>query len=709
MITKRLLIAAPAVVTLILLQSYFWVPSYDEQTRGNPDRLVNYITGSIGDANNLNPILSSDSASSTINSMVFEGLIDRDEELHFRGRLATSWDIYEEAYFIHQPSVSIPGEGMLSAAQLADYLEEAARTRGENDAELRAALENIAAVGIEEPVERTLTREIKPAGGTSAAVNTAIAVSVPARIRLRLHQVDQGLFDQLQKILGRGYFTATDRESLVSTRPAVDDTVRRQLADELIPATEHNPIIEFQLRPNVRFHDGHLFDAGDVKFTYEAIMNPKNLSPRHADYEPVKKVDILSPHRVRIVYKRLYSPAIGTWGIGILPEHRLNRSALDAEARRLGKDPETFSIRHSNFNRQPVGCGPYSFAVWKSDQFIQLNRFMEYWEGAPLYETYVYRVIPNPLTQEMEFYAGTLDSYGVQPQQVDRLKADPRFQSFSGTAFGYSYIGYNLRRKPFDDPRVRRALGMAIDTEQIIEFVLYGQGEPLTGPFVKQTEFYDHGIPALPYDPEGASRLLEEAGWKKNNKGLLEKNGKPFQFTLITNNGNAQRKAIMAVAQDAWKRIGIDVRTDLLEWSVFLQERVNKLDFDALILGWQMGIDPDLFQIWHSSQANPYQLNFVGFKDPEADDLIIKIRQEYDLERQIELCHRLHRIIADAQPYTFLYVGKWTAVLDKRIVIQESDETGNTVYKPIKATKTGNYAFHFNQWIKLAEAPEFRH
>ena len=89
MITKRLLIAAPVLVILLLLQSYFWVPSYDEQTRGNPDRLVHYITGSIGDANNLNPILSSDSASSTINSMVFEGLIDRDEELHFRGRLAT--------------------------------------------------------------------------------------------------------------------------------------------------------------------------------------------------------------------------------------------------------------------------------------------------------------------------------------------------------------------------------------------------------------------------------------------------------------------------------------------------------------------------------------------------------------------------------------------------------------------------------------------
>jgi ABC-type transport system substrate-binding protein len=106
----------------------------------------------------------------------------------------------------------------------------------------------------------------------------------------------------------------------------------------------------------------------------------------------------------------------------------------------------------------------------------------------------------------------------------------------------------------------------------------------------------------------------------------LEKNGKKLQFTLITNSGNDIRKAILAIAQDSWKKIGIDVRTDMLEWSVFIQERVDKADFDAVILGWLMGIDPDLYQIWHSSQTNPHQLNFVGFNNPEADDLIIKIR-----------------------------------------------------------------------------------
>ncbi len=450
----------------------------------------------------------------------------------------------------------------------------------------------------------------------------------------------------------------------------------------------------------MKFHDGHIFDAYDVKFTYEAIMNPKNLSPRVPDYEPVKSVDVIDPLTVRIVYKRLYSPALGTWGMGILPEHLLNDKALREEALRLGKDAEKFSMRQSKFNRRPMGCGPFVFREWKSDRYIILDRFDEYWEGRPNYKRYVFRIIPDLLTQEMEFYAGTLDSYDVQPHQVARLKNDPTYQGFSGLSLGYTYIGYNLRRELFKDPRVRKALGMAIDVNKIIKYVLYGQGERITGPFAKQTDYYNHNIKPMPYDPEGALKLLEEAGWKRNKQGGLEKDGKRFQFTLITNSGNPLREAVLAIAQDAWKKIGIDVRTDRVEWSVFIQERVDKADFDALILGWGLTFDADLYQIWHSSQTNHHQLNFVGFKNNEADDLIIKIRQEYNYDRQVAYCHRLHEIIAREQPYTFLYVGKWTAILDKRIVIKETDSQGNVLYKKITPTKTGNYMFYFNKWIK---------
>jgi len=170
---------------------------------------------------------------------------------------------------------------------------------------------------------------------------------------------------------------------------------------------------------------------------------------------------------------------------------------------------------------------------------------------------------------------------------------------------------------------------------------------------------------------------------------------------------NPIRKAIIAIAQDAWKKIGIQVETDLLEWSVFIEKRVNQLDFDAVVLGWSMGLDPDLYQIWHSSQSGRYQLNFVAFSNPEADDLIVKIRQEYDHAQQVAYCHRLHEIIAEEQPYTFLYVSHWTALLDKRIIRLVTDPEGRKNRKPIIATKTGNYGYHFNQWIKLDQPPVF--
>jgi len=702
MTTRRVLLLAPTLLILFLLQSFFWVPTYEQQTRGNPDRLTQYVAASIGDASLLNPILSSDSSSSNIENLVFEGLIDRDEELRFRGRLAKSWKISEEAFFFVNPTHPIPGLGPADADRLAAWLTHTGQAT--DDPLVKTALAHIVAIDVIPPDTTTTIKQIQDSGSQTKR-EVHVRIDAPARIKLTLDHVDQAIFDALAQVLGQDYFTNFRSEQYVTTDQPVDPDTLSAWAAELLPATEHNPLILFELRPNVRFHDGHEFDAFDVKFTYDAIMDPKNLSPRIADYEPVKAVEVIDPLKVRVVYKRLYSPAIGTWSMGILPEHLLNNQALATEAARQGRDPQSFCQRDSRFNRHPIGCGPFVFRKWKSDQYIALDRFEAYWEGAPHYQSYIFRIVPDLLTQEMEFYAGTIDGYGVQPHQVERLQSDPRYQHFSGTAFGYTYIGYNLRRKPFDDPRIRRALGMAIDVNQIIDYVLYKQGQRITGPFVTQTDYYNQKIAPLAYDPEGAQALLQAAGWTRNADGWCEKDGQRLQFTLITNSGNDLRKAILAIAQDAWKRVGIDVQTDLLEWSVFIQERVNKLDFDALILGWQMGIEPDLYQIWHSSQTDPYELNFVGFNNHTADDLIIKIRQEYDHNRQVAYCHQLHEIIAREQPYTFLYVGKWTAILDKRIFIKERDDNGAVVYKKITPTKTGSYTFYFNKWIKLAQTP----
>jgi peptide/nickel transport system substrate-binding protein len=163
----------------------------------------------------------------------------------------------------------------------------------------------------------------------------------------------------------------------------------------------------------------------------------------------------------------------------------------------------------------------------------------------------------------------------------------------------------------------------------------------------------------------------------------------------------------MTIAQDAWKKLGVDVVTQAFEWTVFLEEFVNPGEFDALVLGWSGGaLDPDLFQIWHSSQANPYQLNFNAYKNPAADLLIERIRVEYDAEKRLALAHRLHELIANDQPYTFLVASRATYVLDRKMVMVLRDPSGAERYRPIVPVK-GMLEFHFPRWRKLASDPVY--
>ncbi len=317
------------------------------------------------------------------------------------------------------------------------------------------------------------------------------------------------------------------------------------------------------------------------------------------------------------------------------------------------------------------------------------------------------RIIPDALTQEMEFYAGAVDSYDVLPHQVARLKNDDKYQSFSSVGYNYTYIGYNIRNPLFAQREVRQALGMAIDVDQIIKFVLYNEGERVTGPYPKITDWYDPSVETLPYDPEGALEILMGLGWEKNADGFLEKDGKVFEFNLITNAGNSLRKSILTIVQNNWKKIGIKVNAQVFEWAVFLTDFVNVGKFDALILGWSMGTDLDLYQIWHSSQAGPQQLNFVGYKNPDADKLIVSMRREYNRKKQIQMARKLHRIIARDQPYTFLYVKKSTQLLDKKIVLVEQQFDGSEKFAKIYPTRDGNTRYYFNRWRKLAAVPQF--
>jgi ABC-type transport system substrate-binding protein len=703
--TRRWLIAVPLVVVALLLQSAFWVPRYETQSAGNPKRLTTYIEAGIGDPQLLNPILSADNAAAQVEGLVFDTLLDIDEELRPRGKLAERWELSEEATLLVPAGRTLPDGSVASAARVAERIR-AALSAGPLAAELRS-VEALA------PEERTseLSLVSVDEAGQPHEQRIPVRIELPERVRIHLARVVPDLLEQLTPALGAGLLDESGLLARVHPEAEVAPDVLAAHLPELLPLFEHNPIVTFHLRRDAHFHDGHPFDAGDVLFTYQAIVDPKNASPRVSSFEPVKAVEIVDDFTVRVVYKRLYSPAIVEWVyMGILPEHLMNAAALAREMDRrgiTGAARAEFSLRQSETSSAPVGTGPFRFVRWQRDELVELARNDAYWKGPAEFERVILRTIPDPVTQELEFRAGAVDTYTALPHQVARYRQDPRYRAVSTVTNTYSYIAYNLRRPVFQDVRVRRALSMAIDVDSLIENVLYGEAQRVSGPYYASTVFYNPATPLVPYDPEGAKRLLAEAGWTPGPDGILAKDGTRLAFKLITNNGNPQRRAIMTIAQDAWKRLGVDVVTQAFEWTVFLEEFVNPGDFDALVLGWSGGaLDPDLFQIWHSSQAGKYQLNFAGYASPEADRLIEQIRIDYEPEKRLALAHRLHERIARDQPFTFLFAPRGTYVLDRKMVIVECDAAGRERYRPIEPVK-GMLTFYFERWRKLASDPVF--
>ncbi len=705
--TKWLLIALPAFIFAALAQSAFWVPTYESQAKGNPDRLVTFLRAGIGDVHQLNPILSDEAPAGEIMlNNVTEALVDADENLKLVGRLAQRWEVMEDAYVAVLPDHKLADGTPITAQSLL-----AALAAAWHEQKLGGVEASILGLELVPGETRTLspTVLIDNAKGKKEPVDVELTVAVPERVKIRLSKVEPQLFKSLGAVLGADYFEQypfADRFKL--KKPELLDKVRDQFP-ELLGVGEHNPIITFFLRPGVRWHDGVPFTAEDVKFTYEALIDPKNASPRSSSYDPIKSVEIVDELTVKMTYKRLYAPAIIDWCLEIIPKHLLDDAALKREMDARGLSPDarkTFSLRNSSYNRKPIGTGPFVFSEWQSGQYIRLTRNEQYWGRKPEYRQLYFRVLPDFLTMELEFQSGALDLYEAQPHQAARYRNDPTYHVVPSSSGYYSYIGYNMRRPLFKDVRVRRALGMAIDVDSIIKYVLYGEGRRATGPYFQNTPYADPNLKPLAYDPDGALKLLAEAGWKKNAQGILEKDGQPLQFTLVTNAGNPQRKAIMTVVQEAWRRIGIDCKIQAVEWTVFIEDFVNHDNYDAMVLAWVGGdINPDKYSVWHSSQTHPYELNHVGYQSAHADELIERIRVEYDPEAQIRLARELDRLIAEDQPYTFLYEPLKPIVLDKRIVRVLKAPDGTEQFKKIEPVASGAIDQYFSQWRKLEQVP----
>jgi peptide/nickel transport system substrate-binding protein len=413
--------------------------------------------------------------------------------------------------------------------------------------------------------------------------------------------------------------------------------------------------ITFHLRRGVKWHDGTDFTSRDVLYTYRVIIDPKTPTAYAEDFKQVQKAEAPDPFTFRVTYGRPFAPALASWGMPMLPAHLLE-----------GKD-----ITKSTLSRKPVGTGPYRFKEWIAGQKVVLESFADYFEGRPYIDRYVYRIIPDSSTMYMELKAGGLDMMPLTPVQYQRQTGTDefraRFKKYRYPSSTYLYLGYNLRNPLFADKRVRQALTSAINKDEIVQGVLLGMGQAAHGPYKPGTWPYNPRVKDFTYNPDRARALLAGAGWKKrDSNGMLVKAGKPFRFTVLTNQGNDQRLKTAQIIQQRLKSIGIEVKIRVLEWSSFITHFIDKRNFEAVLLAWTITQDPDGYDVWHSSKTGPKELNFIGFKNAEVDRLIEEGRGTFDMRKRRDCYYRIQEILAEEQPYTFLYVPDALPVVSAR-------------------------------------------
>jgi peptide/nickel transport system substrate-binding protein len=427
-------------------------------------------------------------------------------------------------------------------------------------------------------------------------------------------------------------------------------------AAESYEVLDGGKLLKFKLRQDIYWTDGVQLTADDVEFTYRLTIDPKTPTAYAGNFKLVKEFRKTGTFSFEVTYDQPFAKALISWAMDILPKHLLE-----------GED-----IVDTKYSRAPVGAGPYMLKEWTAGSRIVLEANPNFFEGKPYIDRLVYRMIPDMGTQFLELKAGNLDLMSLDPLQYLYQTAGPgwdgSFRKFKFLSFGYSFLGFNFQHPFFKDVRVRRAIDYAIDRRELVKGVLYGLGEAANGPYKPGTWQYDVNVKPRPFDPAKARELLAEAGWTDSDgDGWLDKDGKRFAFSIITNQGNTQRIKTGVILQQRLKDIGIQVSLRTVEWAAFIKEFIDKGRFDAIILGWNILQDPDIYNVWHSSKAVDGGLNFIRYINPELDDLLERGRHLVREEERKPIYDRVQEILHDEVPYCFLYIPMSLPIVQARI------------------------------------------
>ena len=413
---------------------------------------------------------------------------------------------------------------------------------------------------------------------------------------------------------------------------------------------EGDTAVVFSLRRDVTWHDGQRVTAEDVKFTFDRAKLPESASlVGSAFLANVESATVVDSFTIRFDYTRPHAQALEDFWWAPAPKHLLE-----------GVAPA--DMRNAPYNRAPVGSGPYRLTSWEANRQLVIEPYENYPEslgGPPAARRIVFRIIPEASTLLTELMTGGVHvDIPVMPDQVNQIQSGSGTNLLSFPGRTVYFIGWNNERAPFDDARVRRALALAIDRQEIIEALLYGQGQIATSTVPPWHPLYPPDVEPLAHDAAAAAALLEQAGWTDTNgDGIREKDGQPLAFELLVSD-DALRRAVAEVVQAQLRLAGAQANIRVTEFQTMLAAHRGR-DFDAVFTNWVL----DNFQVasapnalLHSSQAAvANSANRSSVRIPALDALMERAAGTSDENAARQAWGEFTRIVQQEQPMTFMF------------------------------------------------------
>jgi len=396
---------------------------------------------------------------------------------------------------------------------------------------------------------------------------------------------------------------------------------------------------DFHLEEGITFHDGAELNAEAVKVNFDRLVDEEIASPRAFLLEEVESVEVVDEYTIRITLLQPYAPLLANLahnGTAIMSPNIIEEDYKQLEE---GGDVDTY------INQNPAGTGSFKFDSWTPGESVVLSRYDDYWGEAVKLDTVTFKVVSEQSARIAELETNVSHvADAIGPNNVARVDAADGISVLQEPSVSLSYVGFNVQKEPFDDVKVRQAISMAINKEEIIEGVYNGIGIPAVGPLAPPVFGYDESVSGISYDIEEAKALLAEAGYEDG-----------FETTIWTND-NEQRVDTAVAVQSQLKEIGIDVKIEELEWGAYLERTANG-EHDMFILGWSVvtsDADYGMYPLFHSSALGETG-NRSFLEDSDLDAILDEARVETDPEARQALYREAQEMLVELAPMLYIH------------------------------------------------------